>query len=93
MAKLSRRRELGLGNWDAAIEESGKAIDGGYRVVYSYLNLAAGRAMKGDTVEATKALAEARRVNPALSVKWIDERKPILRPAIDSLRKAGLPEQ
>ena len=38
------------------------------------------------------ALAEARRLNPKLSVKWLTARKPILQPAFDALRKAGLPE-
>ena len=85
--------ELGLGHLDAAIEQSSTAIDGGYRVFYSYLNLAAARGIKGDLEEAKRALAEARRINPKLSVRWINERKPILGPAIDSLRKAGLPEQ
>jgi tetratricopeptide (TPR) repeat protein len=85
--------ELGLGHLDAAIEESSKAIDGGYRVFYSYLNLAAARAIKGDVEESKKALAEALRLNPKLSVRWISERKPILRPTVDSLRKAGLPEE
>ena len=85
--------ELGLGNLDVAIEESSKAINGGYRVYYSYLNLAAARGIKGDMEEAEKALAEARRTNPMLSVKWINEQKPILQPAIDALRRAGLPEE
>ena len=85
--------ELGLGHLEASIEESSKAIDGGYRVSYSYLNLAAARGIKGDVEEAKKALVEARRLNPELSVKWINDRKPILQPAVDSLRKAGLPEQ
>jgi TolB-like protein len=35
--------ELGLGNLDAAIEQSSLTIDGGYRVFFSYLNLAAAR--------------------------------------------------
>jgi tetratricopeptide (TPR) repeat protein len=85
--------ELGLGNFDAAINECNKAIDGGYRVFYSYLNLAAAHAFKGDTNEAKAALAEARRINPKLSVKWLIERKPVLQPAFDVLRKAGLPEE
>jgi len=85
--------ERGLGHLDASIEESSKAIDGGYRVFYSYLNLAAARGMKSDMEEAEKALAEALRLNPKLSAKWINELKPILRPALDSLRKAGLPEE
>jgi adenylate cyclase len=85
--------ELGLGNLDAAIEQSSLAIDGGYRVFFSYLNLAAARALKGDIEEAKKALAQARQINPKLSVKWLIEQKPILQPAFDSLLKAGLPEE
>jgi adenylate cyclase len=84
--------ELGLGHLDAAIEASSKVIDGGYRPFYSYLNLAAAHALKGEAEEAKKALAQARQIYPKLSVKWLSERKPILQPAFDSLRKAGLPE-
>ena len=54
--------ELGLGHLDAAIEQSSKAIDAGYRVWTSYLNLAAAHAQKGDIDEAKRALTEARRV-------------------------------
>ena len=43
--------EIGLGNLNAAIEEANKAIDGGYRVFYAYLNLAAAHALKGDANE------------------------------------------
>jgi adenylate cyclase len=85
--------ELGLGNYDTAIDESSRAIDGGYRVFYAYLNLAAARAFKGEMDQAKAALAEARRINPKLSVKWLIERKPVLQPAFDGLRKAGLPEE
>jgi adenylate cyclase len=85
--------ELGLGHFDAAIDESNKAIDAGYRVFYSYLNLAAAHALKGDIDEAKTAFAEAHRLNPKLSVKWLSEHKPILQPAFEVLRKAGLPEE
>jgi adenylate cyclase len=57
------------------------------------VNLAAARALKGDIDQAKTALAEARRHNPKLSVKWLTERKPVLQPAFESLRKAGLPEE
>ena len=43
--------------------------------------------------EAMTALVEARRLYPKLSVKWLSERKPILQPAFEVLRKAGLPEE
>jgi adenylate cyclase len=85
--------DLGLGNFDAAIDESSRAIDGGYRVFYAYLNLAAARAFKGEMDQAKAALAEARRINPKLSVKWLIEHKPVLQPAFDNLRKVGLPEE
>jgi adenylate cyclase len=85
--------EIGLGNFDTAIDECNKAIDGGYRVFYSYLNLAVAHAFKGDLDEAKAALAEARRINPKLSIKWLIEHKPVLQSAFDGLRKAGLPEE
>ena len=85
--------ELGLGHFDAVIDDCNKAIDAGYRVFYSYLNLAAAQALKGDIDEAKTAFAEARRLNPKLSVKWLSEHKPILQPAFEALRKAGLPEE
>jgi adenylate cyclase len=84
--------ELGLRHLDAAIEASSRAIDGGYRVYFSYLNLAAAHGLKGDTEKAKEALAQARQLYPKLSVTWLRERKPILEFAFDSLRKAGLPE-
>ncbi len=43
--------------------------------------------------EAKTALDEALRLNPKLSVKWLTERKPVLKPAFEVLRKAGLPEE
>ena len=85
--------ELGLGHWDAAIEECNKAIEGGYRVFYSYLNLAAAHGLKGHLEEARNAMAEARRFNPKATVKGMIERKPNMQPAFDALRKAGMPEE
>jgi adenylate cyclase len=85
--------ELGLGHYDAAIDQANKAIDANYRVVWSYLNLAAAHALKGDLDEAKIALTEARRLNPNLSVKFLLGRKPVLQPAFEGLRKAGLPEE
>jgi adenylate cyclase len=85
--------ELGLGQFDAAIDEASKAIDAGYRNFYPYLNLAAAHGLKGDIDQAKAPLAEARRLNPKLSVKWLVGRKPVLQPAFDALRKAGLPEE
>jgi adenylate cyclase len=85
--------ELGLGHLDAAIEEFSTAIDAGYRVAYCYLELAAAHALKGEMDQAKVGLAEARRLNPKLSIKYLAEHKRVLQPAFDALRKAGLPEE
>jgi tetratricopeptide (TPR) repeat protein len=84
--------ELGLGRFDEALEDAKKAVDGGYRNIYSYINLAAAHALKGEMDEAKAAMAEARRLKPDLSVKWLVKHKPVLQFAFDGLRKAGLPE-
>ena len=85
--------ELGLGRFDEAIEDAKKAIEGGHRVFYTYLNLAAAHAFKGEMDEAKAAMAEARRLKPDLSIKWLLKHKPVLQFAFDGLRKAGLPEE
>ena len=43
--------------------------------------------------EAKAALAEARRLNPKLTVKWMIEHYDNLPVVRDGLRKAGLPEE
>jgi hypothetical protein len=55
--------------------------------------LVAAHALKGDIDQAKTAFAEARRLNPKLSVKWLSEHKPIPQPAFEALHKAGLPEE
>jgi adenylate cyclase len=85
--------ELGLGRFDAAIEESNKAIDAGYRVFPPYVQLAVAYALEGKLAEAKAALAEARRVNPKLTVKLIRELDPDFPWMSEGLRKAGLPEE
>jgi tetratricopeptide (TPR) repeat protein len=51
--------ELGLGHFDAAIDEYRNAIDSGYRTFVAYSNLAAAYALEGKMDEAKTALAEA----------------------------------
>jgi tetratricopeptide (TPR) repeat protein len=88
--------ELGLGDFDAAIEASSKAIDAGSKVYFTYLCLATAHALKGDIDDAKTALAEARRLNPKLSVKWMMGSKSYpnySQPWYDALRKAGMPEE
>ena len=87
--------ELGLGHFDAAIDESNKAIDAGFKAFFTYLRLAIAHALKGDIDEAKTALTEARRLKPELSDKWLRGNKAFsgyTQPWYDALRKAGLPE-
>ena len=58
---------------------------------FAYTNLAAAYAHAGKMDEAKAALAEARRLNPAITVKWMKEHAPNLPAVFDGLRKAGLP--
>ena len=85
--------EISLGHVDAAIDEYRKAIDSGLRQFFVYTNLAAAYAHAGKMDEAKAALAEARRLNPAITVKWMKEHTPNLPAVFDGLRKAGLPEE
>jgi len=85
--------ELGLGHFDAAIEEYHKAIEAGLRSFIPYVDLAAAFALEGKMDEAKSALAEARRLNPKLTIKWMRAHAPNLPPLFEGLRKAGLPEE
>ena len=85
--------ELGLGHFDAAIDEYKKAIDAGWRAYQPYRGLTAAYALDGKMEEATSALAEARRLNPQLTLKWLQTHSPNIPPLMEGLRKAGLPEE
>jgi adenylate cyclase len=84
--------ELGLCLFDAAIDHLHKAIDAGYRASYPYRELAAAYALAGKADDAKAALAEARRLTPTLTVKWVAKTNP-LPVVLEGLRKAGLPEE
>ena len=47
----------------------------------------------GKMDEAKAAMAEARRLNPTITIKWMKEHTPNLPAVFDGLRKAGLPEE
>ena len=65
--------EIGAGRNEAAIEAYQKALDRGYHYYDVFLNMAAGYALEGKMNRAKSALAEARRLNPSLTVKWYVE--------------------
>jgi adenylate cyclase len=85
--------ELGLGHADAAINQFRHSIDAGLHIFIVYEALAAAYAQAGKLDEAREALAEARRLNPKLTVKWEIEHGPGIPTVLDGLRKAGLPEE
>jgi adenylate cyclase len=84
--------EMGLGHFDAAIDLIRQSIDAGFRVSYTYKELAAAYALAGKMDEARTALAEALRLGPKLTIKWVARTNPV--PIVlEGLRKAGLPEE
>ena len=87
--------EACLNRLDAAIGEFKQAIDAGYRTFFPYAFLAAVEAVKGNDAEAKVALAEARRINPQLTIKWFAEHSPAptLTVFVDGWRRVGLPEE
>jgi tetratricopeptide (TPR) repeat protein len=88
--------DICLGRLHAAIEDFKRAIDTGNRTYLTYVFLAAAEVAKGNDAEAKLAVAEAHRVHPQLTIKWLADHAPIAQlPTIiiDSLRKAGLPEE
>jgi adenylate cyclase len=85
--------ELGLGHFDAAIDEYRNAIESGYRVLFVYSYMAAAYALEGKMDEAKSALAEAHRLNPSLTIKWWTAHNASFPLVLDGLRKAGLPEE
>jgi adenylate cyclase len=85
--------ELGLGHFDTAIVEFQKAIDAGDRSFIPHVLLTATYSLEGKTEEAKSALAEGRRLNPKLTIKWLTDHAPNIPPLFEGLRKAGLAEQ
>ena len=81
--------EMGLGNYDEAIQQLQRAIDSGFRTSFSYRELAAAYALVGKTEEAKIALAEALKFSPNLTIKSAARTNPV--PVVlEGLRKAGL---
>ena len=68
--------EICLGRLDAAIGELKRAVHVGYRNFLPYAYLAGAEAATGNEAEAKLALAEARRLNPQLTIKWFLGRAP-----------------
>jgi TolB-like protein/Flp pilus assembly protein TadD len=85
--------ELNLGHFEAAIDAYRKALVLGQRRFFVYSHLAAAYALAEQMEEAKVALAEARRLNPQLTVKRMIEHAPHFPALFEGVRKAGLPEE
>jgi adenylate cyclase len=85
--------ELGLGHFEAAVDKYHGAINAGWSAYQPYRGLAAAYALAGKMEEATSALTEARRLNPQLTVKWVQTHSADIPSLLNGLRKAGLPEE
>jgi len=63
------------------------------RLIYRpYVSLAAAKALDGKPEDAKSALAEGRRLQPNLTIKWLAGHAPNIPPLFEGLREAGLPE-
>ena len=83
-----------LGRLDVGIAELKRAIDAGYRTFIVYAFLAGAEAANGNDAEAKIALAEARRINPQLTIKWSEGHLPVVpERMVEGWRRAGLPEE
>ena len=85
--------ELGLGRFDAALEDYHKAIDLGMQNIWPYASLVAANALAGRMDDAKAALAEVRRLEPKLTMKSLIPLAPPIPNLFDGLRKAGMPEE
>jgi adenylate cyclase len=85
--------ELGLGNFDNAVEQYRKAIAAGLHTYVPYANMAAGFALAGKIGDARTAMAEARRLNPGLTVKALMAHAPDLPRLSDGAGRAGLQDE
>jgi TolB-like protein/DNA-binding winged helix-turn-helix (wHTH) protein/Flp pilus assembly protein TadD len=85
--------EINLGHFEAAIDAYREALASGKRDLFVYTNLAAAYALTEKMDEAEAALAEARRLNPELTVRWMIEHVHSYPPVLNGVRKAGLQEE
>jgi adenylate cyclase len=82
-----------MGRYQDAIRELKAALDAGYGAWPVYSHLAVALDALDQRPEATTALAQARKLNPKLTIKWYRARVEEPEVIFQGLLKAGLPEQ
>ena len=85
--------EISLGHFDAAIDEYRKAIDSGFPSFSPTRTWPPPTRMRARWTRRRPPWREARRLNPAITVKWMREHTPNLPAVFEGMRKAGLPEE
>jgi adenylate cyclase len=85
--------ELGVGQFDAAIDDYHRAIDLGMHDMWPYASLTAASALAAKMDEAKAALAELLRLKPKVTIKFVAHYGPPIPNLFEGLRKAGLPEE
>jgi adenylate cyclase len=83
------------GRYDEAVAHERRAVQLRPYFGTAWRTLAAAAGLAGDIEQAASALAEAKRLQPALTIDWVEKYHPIIRPEdraryIEGLRKAGL---
>ena len=82
-----------MGRYPDAIREEQAALDGGYSGWSVYTAMAVAYAFMGRQSEAEVAVAQARKLNPKITIKWHRARLDLPEVHFEGLRKAGLPEE
>jgi TolB-like protein/tetratricopeptide (TPR) repeat protein len=83
------------GRYTESVALNRRAVQLRPRFTSAWRSLAAGAGMAGDADTAAAALGETKRLQPELSVDWVEKHHPLVRPEdraiyIEGLRKAGL---
>lgn len=82
-----------MGRFEDAIREEQAALDSGFGSWPVYEHLAVAYAFLGRQSEAEAAIAQARKLNPKLTIKWLHSWLDNPEVYFEGLRKAGLPEE
>jgi hypothetical protein len=82
-----------MGRHQDAIREEQAALDSGFSNWSAYSHLAVAYAFLDRQSEAEAAVAQARKLSPKLTIKWLRARLDVPEVYFEGLRKAGLPEE
>ena len=82
-----------MGRYQDVIREEQVALDSGFSNWSAYSHLAVAYAFLDRQSEAEAAVAQARKLSPKLTIKWLRARLDVPEVYFEGLRKAGLPDE